>query len=240
MRLPYGARRKMMSSITLPRQELVCGATPTCVMYGMPQGGPEWLASRSMSVGGSLISSVLGRSRYKTHRQAVASLVDSPGLPMTDAVALGKAGEGRVRDYVGRMLGIEIREVGIAVHKQCPWARASPDGIYDVPGGGLGVVEIKVASSWSRRGAVARGIERAVGEKSPLLEIPEDHRCQIHYTAGILGAKEILYCVLSLPPEKRSPGKVLVARVPVDTGLFESKMLPAATRAFMEANGEFL
>ena len=191
------------------------------------------MMARRRAVGGSVVYALTGASRFRTARQALAGMVDCPEVPLTLPMAKGNAGEKSVRDYVSRTMGLKIREVGIAVHLKYPWVRASPDGIYDVPGGGLGVLEVKVATSWGRQESVGRTVERLRCGKAPLPEIPPEHWYQIHYTAGVLGASEILYCVLLLPSAPGKAGQVLVVKVQADRTLYEEELLPMAAEAHM-------
>jgi hypothetical protein len=219
--------------------------TPEAWIYGFPQGGDEWKAARRMAVGGSTVGAVLGLSRYATPAQAVAGMVDSTELRLTPIIIRGTVGEAPIRRWVCDQLGLAVREVGLAIRKGMPWMRASPDGIYDLPGGGLGVLEIKVVSSRMRRAPFEIAANQALTGQGPIgADLLEEHRQQVHYTAGVLGAQEITYCALIWPDDALGPGLpgsgtatgyLCVWRLAPDHGLFRGTQVPAARAARMRA-----
>lgn len=239
-----GVERLSAGAPVIPGCRLA-GESPGAWLYEVRQGSEEWLRAREGAVGGTRICGLLGESRYCSPAQAVMGMVGEVGLQPTKAMARGTAAEPLLRRELGRQLGVEFREIGIAVSRRYPWMRASPDGVYDLPGGGLGLLEMKVVSSAARGGPMMAGVrglragEAAGGVLPPIL--PE-HWHQVQYTAGVLGAREITYCVVLWPEygQGQETGGLLVRRFAADPALFEGVYAPraaAALRAAAEARG---
>ena len=110
----------------------------------------EWLALRRNSLGGSDISSVLGLNRWRSPMEVWA---DKCGLPvaneMSEAALWGIRLEGLVRAELAHRNGWQIEKpTAMFQHRDIPYFSANVDGILDLPGKGLAVVEIKTASSY--------------------------------------------------------------------------------------------
>ena len=218
------------------RLDSLVGETDTAWLYGFEQGGDEWKAARKMAVGGSTVAAVLGLSRYSTKDQAEAGLLGSSELRLTPVIIRGSVGESLIRDWVSAQLGLTVREIGIAVRKGMPWMRASPDGIYDLPGGGIGILEIKVVSSRLRRTPFDIAAYQLISGKGMIgMDLIEEHRHQVHYTAGVIGANEITYCVLIWPDDYSGSGRMCVWRFSPDTDLFNNIHVPAARCVYNRA-----
>jgi hypothetical protein len=209
--------------------------SPEAWMYGFPQGSDKWHAARKNAIGGSAICAILGESKYATKTQAIANILHSQELQLTEIILRGTVGEAPIRDYVNGLLGLQnLREIGIAVHKKAPWMRASPDGVYDLPGGGLGVLEIKVVSSRARREELNLSVDRLLNTGSTAgFRIFDEHRHQMHYTAGVIGATELTYCVLVWPTGQQ--GYIIIRQFPADPEIFRDIHVPAALAARSKA-----
>ena len=207
----------------------VVGETVGAWHMGFPQGGATWLRARHLAVGGTAIASLLGDSRYRSPEETIAEMVEPRRLEITLPMARGLAGEGVVRRWVEETYGTPIEEIGMAVSKAMPWMRASPDGIYRLPGGGIGLLEIKVASSIYRIKSLRAVAGRLATGPVDAGWIPREHYHQINYAAGVLGAEEILYCVLAWD------ACILTARMAPDPALFWEKHVPAAAAAYNRA-----
>ena len=198
-----------------PKDRLLAETEDTWI-YDYVQGSDEWLSARKGGIGGSGICGIIGGSHYVTRLQAIARLEYDPKITITSAIARGSVGESYVRDYLGKVLGIQYRECGIGVYKKAPWMRASPDGLYDLPHGGTGILEIKIVSGWGRRAEVEAGIRSVIsgngnvpGELGAMFE---EHRHQVNYTAGVFGAREITYAVLLWGTGSDQDSRLLVVR----------------------------
>jgi putative phage-type endonuclease len=212
--------------------------TPQAWLCDFAQGSEEWHRARRLAVGGSTIGAVLGNSRYKTRTQAIRDMIYCPPLQMTTIITRGSVGEAHVREYLQKALGFAgVREIGIAIHKAAPWMRASPDGLYTTPAGELGMLEIKVVSSQGRREAFNAAWDRMIGGEGQAGDpIPDEHWHQIHYTAGVLGAAEIAYCVYVYPSSALlDDSHIDVFLLRPDKELFENTHVPAARAAYLEA-----
>jgi predicted phage-related endonuclease len=203
-------------------------------LYGFPQGSEKWHSGRKCAIGGSAIYAILGESRYATRTQALANILHSPELQLTEIILRGSVGESLIRDHVKKLLDLRnLREIGIAVHKKAPWMRASPDGIYETENG-TGVLEIKVVSSKARREELNLSVDRYLNTGSSAgFRIFDEHRHQMHYTAGVIGAEEITYCILVWPAGQE--GYMIIRQFPADTEIFKQVYLPTAAEAYQLA-----
>ncbi len=223
----------------LSRADLV-SENDSCWMFGFPQGSAQWGNARLMAIGGSGIYALLGKSEYITRYKAIALMVSGGSIEITVPIARGIVGESYVRNYLSDRLGINIREIGIAVKKDAPWMRASPDGIYDLPGGGIGIVEIKVISSRARTAPYYNTyVKLGDGVMDVNPPIHDEHWHQVHYVAGVMGAKEVTYCVLCWNFDGAHTGKqgpfIYCVRFVPGTYLFEKIHVPTARNAYQQA-----
>jgi len=218
----------------MPDANSLVGQTECALIYGFKQGSQEWLDARKYSVGGSTIAAVMALSQYKTRWQALADMVDSKSLFVHRTIMLGTVGESYLREWLSSKLGIAIGEIGMAVKRDAPWMRASPDGVYSVtrPDGseGIGIVEIKVASSKARTRALLSSVKNVVAYGTAPDLMPIEHWHQVNYTAGVIGACEITYAVMVWPTE--GPGAIIVKRFEPDRDLFTQKHVPEAYDAY--------
>jgi hypothetical protein len=205
---------------TLPDSKWLVRETSDAYIYGFKQGSPEWHKHRC--IGGSVISAAIGASRYMTREEAIAGIIHPRSLDMTTPIIRGLVGEDVVRKYISLKTGVEFEQVGMAISKKYPWMRASPDGIYTLPDGKLGILEIKIISSQYRS-----NIAIAAHDKDPIFI---DHLHQVNYTAGIIGATEITYATLLWTDECR----ILVRRFAPNMNLFERIHVPKAREIYNE------
>jgi hypothetical protein len=148
----------------------------------------------------------------------------------------GSIGEGDIRDYISLRTGIQFRQIGLAVSKKYPWMRASPDGIYRQTNGNLGIIEIKIISSSKRRSNIIEKVIIPTYNMKPLLTEPiiADHYHQTHYTAGVLGATEIIYVALlcSNGSNFDSDDTIIMQKYRFNKELFENVHVPKAWEIF--------
>jgi hypothetical protein len=206
-------------------------------MLDYVQGSQEWLDARKMAVGGSVVHALLGKSAYNTRYSAIASMIASESIEMNVPIVRGLLGEKYIRDYLSEQLGMNIREIGMGVKKDAPWMRASPDGIYDLGNGDIGIVEIKIISSRHRTLPYYNICVALQDDNSDVNALVHDeHWNQVHYTAGVLGAKEITYCVLCWKFDGSGtgvqPGFIYCARFKPDEKLFQNLHVPVAKLAY--------
>jgi len=219
-------------------ERFLIGETDLAHLYGFKQGSKEWLESRNMAIGGTRIGALIGQSKYSTPAQAVMGMISEVPLRPTKAIARGTVGEEIIRKELSKQLGITIREVGIAVSKEHPWMRASPDGIYSLPNGGLGIVEIKIFSSPARAAPLMDWMQKMRKGESCAPQIPPEHFHQMQYTAGVIGATEITYCALIWPTYGCGPetGGLIVHRFDADSALYQDVYVPYARAALYARN----
>lgn len=205
-----------------------CGS---CYVNPVIQGSAEWLMSRRGTIGGTAVSAIVGRSRFKSRHEIISELNYVLPIVKTPALIIGNAGEAAVRKSIESKLGISILEIGQAIHKENSNLRASPDGLYVYDNGKLGIVEIKIAYSKARVQATSYDVQRMLeGEQACASSIPPEHWEQMNYTASIVGADEMLYCVCIWDYKP----KVHIKRLKPDPGYFAHVQKPCAESAHME------
>ena len=229
-------RYKMQLLLGLDMNRVIM-ETPSAWIFDYVQGSQEWLDARKMAVGGSTVFAILGKSKYSTRYQAISAMISSESLEMTVPIVRGLVGEKYIREYLIDNLGLNVREVGIAVKKDAPWMRASPDGIYTMANGDIGIIEIKVISSRVRTSPYYNVfVQLGDGNLNVDAVVHDEHWNQVHYTAGVIGAKEITYCVLCWNFEGASSGKqpgfIYCSRFVPDSHLFQNIHVPAAKLAY--------
>jgi hypothetical protein len=211
------------------RGEDASGSTETAYLYDFPQGSDTWHAARQGAIGSTLIYALMGAGRL----DALASMQYAPRVNVSRAMARGLVGEANVRQFLSNYLGVQYEEVGIAIHKEYPWMRASPDGIYTLPNGEIGILEIKIISSTVRQEALKNALVETLNGGC-IESIPEEHYQQVTYIAGVLGAKEVTYATLLWPEDGRQP-KIMIWRFEPDETTFEFVHIPVAEEAFEES-----
>jgi predicted phage-related endonuclease len=212
-----------------------CGETEVAYLYDYTQGSEEWQEARKGGVGGTTVGELVVASKYKTKEQAIAGCVCPSVFHYNRTTLRGSLGEKYVRAIIAKEYGLTIREIGLAVRKDYPFMRASPDGIYTLPDGSLGLLEIKVVSSKYRLAECEFAIKQLENMENATCEIPINYWHQTQYTALILGAKEITFCTL-LWAQAGEETRILVWRYDVKESLFNEVYLPAAKLAFEEIN----
>ncbi len=211
----------------------IAGETKTSTLYNFEQGSDEWVSARC--IGGSTICEIMGMSLYNTPAQSLMNVRCPRKLTMNSAIFRGSLGEDVVRKYIADKMGLNVRSVGMAVHNKYPWMRASPDGLYDLPNGELGIVEIKVFSSPSRCQMASTVTIPICSGKGPVGDsIFAEHFHQVHYTAGVIGAKEIVYVTLLCSPGGivDTDDRLIVRRFPANVDVFENVHIPMAKVAY--------
>lgn len=227
---------KMTAVCPLPIENLIF-ETERAWVFGFKQATEPWFKAREMAVGGSSCAAHLGKSKYNTKHDAIAGMICARKIPLTVPMARGNAGEKYLRDHVSKLYGIEIQEVGMCIKKDAPWMRASPDGIYRLPDGSFGIVEFKVVSSRKNSDRFYSAYVTLTGgrELDDMPILPE-HVHQINYTAGILGAVEMIYAVLVWEFDSQNLGKqppfIYCAKYRPDMAIFEKIYVPAAKEAY--------
>lgn len=142
-----------------------------------PSSRQEWLTERAKGIGSSEIATIMGVNPWQTPYQlwerkvgAAAEEQDSPilraGHMLEEVVAKYYAEDARkhvIKSSAGDW---------VAVDKDCPILRVSPDRLYFLKGlgGERGVLECKTTS---------KGIDKD--------DIPMNYFCQLQYQMGILG-----------------------------------------------------
>ena len=230
----------MLPVCPLPEDEILF-ETEKAWVFKFLQGSQTWLDARQMAVGGSACAAHLGMSKYTSKNAAVAAMICARKISLTIPMIRGNVGERYLRAHVEKVYGISIQEVGMCIKKDAPWMRASPDGIYRLPDGRLGIVEFKVVSS--RKNAeifydtyVTLHDGKSL-ETSPILT---EHVHQINYTAGVLGAVEVIYAVLVWGFDSLANGKqppfILCTRYVPNEHIFEKLYVPTARLAYEKAS----
>ena len=111
----------------------------------------EWLELRRQSLGGSDISAALGLNRWRSPMEVWA---DKAGVPLpkqetSEACRWGILLEEIIRAEAAKRTGWTItKPVAMYRHKTIPFLSANVDGLAQIPGKGLSVVEIKTANSY--------------------------------------------------------------------------------------------
>lgn len=116
------------------------------------QGTPEWLAARAGSLGASQVADALaktktgwGASRKNLHAQLVTErLTGQPTDTYCSApMQWGKDNEAQARAMYCFTTGLDVVEIGLALHPEIKGTHASPDGLA----GDDGLLEIKCPNS---------------------------------------------------------------------------------------------
>lgn len=93
------------------------------------QGTQEWLDGRTYRIGGSEISTVLGKNKYQKKKDLVKSHIGLKPFISFFAVHWGSLFEDALRDYINIIYKCDIIETGSIPHKELNTIAYSPDGI---------------------------------------------------------------------------------------------------------------
>lgn len=116
---------------------------------GLAQGSAAWHAARAGRLTASAFGAAAGLSPHCTPRslwQHLCGQVEGPLFEGNAHTARGEAGEPVALAAYSRLTGRAVRPAGLFVHRDHSWLAASPDGLLDGAGGGIGgggVLEIK-------------------------------------------------------------------------------------------------
>lgn len=143
-----------MSLVTYPKQykdeEVEWIESDTCYYSTAPQMSPLWDKLHIGCISSSRVNTWLGRSKFsegpvESAKQCVGLSKKSFNSQQLDVMQIGIDGEPKVRDWYSKTMGIDIKEVGIAVWKEDPFFRSSLDGFYTDKNGDSHGIEIKIS-----------------------------------------------------------------------------------------------
>jgi putative phage-type endonuclease len=122
----------------------------TANRLGLFENREEWLEVRKSGIGGSEVAAICGLSKWEsayTLWLRKTGRAQDKDLSANEAVEWGNRLEPVVIDKFEEShpeLTV-FRDVGTYAHKERDWQRCNPDGIYQLPSGEYGVLEIKTA-----------------------------------------------------------------------------------------------
>lgn len=93
------------------------------------QGSEQWKQDRGVVIGGSEISTVIGKNRFSNLADLVAQKVGFNNFTGNNATRWGNLFEGASEIYFKTLFGVEIFSTGSIKHKNIENHRYSPDGI---------------------------------------------------------------------------------------------------------------
>jgi hypothetical protein len=190
----------------------------TCLVSSTPQGTDEWLEERKGKITSTAISKILGESPffYGDDSDIVDSINGKKEEFSDEAIRrmqLGTDYEPKVRRLVEKRLGVNIRELGLAVWKRDPRFAASLDGEINEDIG----IEIKCPEKmytlFEKDGTIWR-----------------NHINQMTTAGVITGKKKMLYCVYSILEKK-----LVMRMIDVDYNRWNKEMYPKCIK-FLDEN----
>ena len=93
------------------------------------QGSVEWLNYKKYKIGGSEISTILGRNKYQTTKNLIESHVGLTKFPSFFAVHWGTLFEEAIRLQINKMYDCDVIETGSIQHPHHNYISLSPDGL---------------------------------------------------------------------------------------------------------------
>lgn len=188
----------------------------TCFISTTPQGTDEWLEERKGKITSTSISKILGHSPwFQGTDQDILESINGKKEVFTDEAArrmnLGTDYEPKVRRMVEKRLGVEIKELGLALWKKDKRFGASLDGEINEDIG----IEIKCP-------------EHMYGPLEREGIIWKTHLNQMTMAGVITGKKHMIYCVYAILDKK-----LIMKRIDVDYERWNREMYPAGV-SFLE------
>lgn len=136
--------------------------------------GAVWHALRQTGVGGSDMASVVGRSRFKSREELLASKLENPAISEANAACrVGHWLEPYILERVGARPAAHL---GTLASHRANYLLANLDGLRPAPGGGLELIEIKTTSMSSARYMRA--------------EAPIHYQLQVQHYLGVTGIQQ--------------------------------------------------
>ena len=114
----------------------------------------EWLEVRRQGLGGSDVAAALSLSLWKSPLELYLEKIGEAPKVQTEpneALTWGRIMEPVIRDEFAKRTGYPVKSLRSMLQHPCyPYMLADLDGLVEVPERGLGVLEIKTASSYAK------------------------------------------------------------------------------------------
>ena len=167
----------------------------------------EWLAIRRQGIGGSDVAAALGLSPWKSSLELYSEKTGEmlqANHETNEALLWGRILEPVIRNEFGKRTGYPVKPMRSMLQHPCfPFMLADLDGLVEVPGQGLGVLEIKTASSFKQS-------EWDDGK------VPDYYLLQVQHYLSVSGLDFAIVCVLL------GGNQLKWSRVDADPDLIES------------------
>lgn len=182
-------------------QEINNELFPDCDVYYF-KNGEEWHMLRSKGIGGSEISVILNRNKYKSRYELWLEKTNrkKPDVVYNESIDMGNRLEpvlinlfyGIYKNEIKEI--IDTKEISLS-RKDKPYMRANLDGAFIDKDGHLTILEIKTSTIKNFEMLEEWGIDEDGNEK-----IPFSYYCQCLWYMAVTGAKKVvLYAMLNIP-----------------------------------------
>jgi len=215
---------------SFPKREKMPQDKGCYILYNVEQGSSDWKDMRKGRITMSNIGKVVDHAPYYKGTKEELALEILGKLKIEhppDALRRMNRGtkyEPRVRDLLGRRLGVEIRETGFAVWKQDQRFGASLDGIIDEECG----IEIKCPARMYKP-ILSYMRKREIGEATDD-EIDHIYKSQYDQVIGngvITGRKWMYFCVYGIEDKH-----LFIQKVKVDYKYWNKFLYPESCKFY--------
>ena len=151
----------------------------------------EWLEVRRSGIGGSDAAAALGLSPWKSPIELWEEKALGKTQPRQDSEPMrwGRLLEPVIRDEFAKRTGYAVSVCRSMLQApQWPWMQANLDGLIEIPGRGIGVLEIKTASSFKD--------SDWGGNDDSQPRCPDSYALQVAHYLAVTGLEYAVLCVL--------------------------------------------
>ena len=151
----------------------------------------EWLEIRRSGIGGSDAAASLGLSSWKSPIELWEEKVLGKTQPKQDSEPMrwGRLLEPVIRDEFAKRTGYEVSVCRSMLQApQWPWMQANLDGLIEIPGRGIGVFEVKTASTFKD--------SDWGGNDDSQPRCPDAYALQVAHYLAVTGLEYAVICVL--------------------------------------------